>query len=88
MLWLAVLTVAEALERQLPPLNHLLLGFLLSFCSLGAGPSDESSGPFVLASADSFCRIELPSGVLEDGVVGCVLALQLADDGSGAVGGS
>ena len=87
MLWLAVLTVAEALDRQLPPLNHLLLGLWLSFCSFRAEPFVESSDSFVVASTTPFWRIELPSGVLEAGVVACVLALQLAG-GSAAVGGS
>lgn len=93
MLWLAVLTVAEALDLQLPPLNHLWLGFVFSFCSVGiacVGPVGVSgvSGAFVVVSEEPFCRTVLSFGVATDGVgvvVACVLALLVSHGASDVV---
>ena len=57
MLWLAVLTVAEALDLQLPPLNHRWLGFLFSFWSGAvdlAEAASVSDDAFVVVSEEAF----------------------------------
>jgi hypothetical protein len=83
MLWLAVLTVAEDLDRQLPPLNQFLLGFVLSLGSFVAGgvaePSDESRGACMVEPAGVLSRVVLPLGVVVEGVAAGVVSGGMSD---------